>query len=139
MKHIAALLTLATACGGEVLIDDGGTDASIDQGDEAQMDAGGDGAWWRHFDAQPFDGYALPIPGEYPPADGQPSNCVWTGAITDDGTGWCCIGSFILGPNSRCMCGGTLGCSPPDVCCVSAFDHSAVCKAVQSCPQYADQ
>lgn len=135
----------AVSCGGEVALRDAGADAAEDGlGTEASVDAGGDAAdldaWWRQFDVAPFDGYSPPIPGEFPPEGGIPCNaggeCPIGFAACNFGTGWCCEQFY---HNEQCVCGATLGCLPPQVCCPVSGQVQYSCVATaNACPAYVD-
>ncbi len=125
---LGAIVAGLAACGGTFVYV--GPDASVDGGvssDGASEDGGTDGIsdaeldWFAQFDgAHGFDGFYPPAPGEFPAQDGSfckvDYNCGSEGlqAHCDIGTGWCCSGE---GRAGKCVCGYSLGCLPPEMCC----------------------
>lgn len=118
-------------CGGDTVpaADDASVDSASDAGVQ-DLDA-----WWRRFDAAPFeDAQYPPRTGEVPPA--YPGAC-WNRTICgfgacDDGSGWCCRGIVRA---DVCICGATLGCSNSEVCCktyVGALEPK--CLPFAKCP-----
>lgn len=107
----------------EVLANGGGgagsSGISVDDASSSHVPDGGDdvldsGLWT-------FDGHDPPLPGQFPPANGEP--CVFAGHcgdfyICNEPSGWCCSGQFVQWDYGYvCACGNTLGCIPPAVCC----------------------
>jgi hypothetical protein len=118
----AALMTSTRDASSDSAADDEVDGAVVgDDGGGVGFDASGigDGAsWFRQFpDAQAFDGYLPPVVGEYPLSSGQPcgqSPCA--SGFCEFTSGWCCSGDGR--PNGvGCLCGTSLGCLPPQVCC----------------------
>lgn len=128
----------SSACASKIIYDDvPETDAGVDTRDTAEPDAVVDldaaDAWRSHFDA-PADPIDPPTEGSYPPVGGGlcPVSPCGSGATCDEGSGWCCGGRFRAG---KCMCGGTLGCKPPSVCCALPGTSTPSCVAdVSLCP-----
>ena len=114
----------------------GGVTVDIDGGDGGTADA----PWWSNFDAQ-YDPAHPPLPGTFPPSDNQLCGAFVDGSGYVNGcidarypraascvrpTGWCCSGKITTG---KCMCGWTLGCVGPQVCCAKPGDTVPRCEA----------
>jgi hypothetical protein len=107
----------------------GGDDAGTADGAE-------DGFTW---DATPFEGYDLPVPGQYPPPSDMPCKVggeCGGGAQCNPLSGWCCRGDFKeWEAGVVCACGSELGCLPPAVCCYPAGETKPHCApSAQDCP-----
>jgi hypothetical protein len=137
-------LLLACACDGAIE-DLGAPDASADAGggSTGRGDAGrgadgsaADAPWHTRYDAALPDPANPPMPGEYPPERGDcitwDNVCFGRGSC-DRRTGWCCNGTFRF---PGCVCGATLGCQPPEVCCILPEASDFMCVPIGSCPQF---
>ena len=120
VRRFGAAVGAAGAVLGVLRCGGGTAPAGADASSDASTDAGAQDldAWWRRFDARPFDDAELPLPGEVPP--GYPGPC-WNRTICgtgecDDSTGWCCRGIDLGG---LCRCGQTLGCTNQEICCTT--------------------
>lgn len=98
-------------------------DAAVDNAtdvqpaDDAGVDAPDDWAWYfAQFDVYQYDGRHPPLVGEYPWSMGACTSALscLPYAGCDNSTGWCCSGYPEM---QGCMCGATLGCLPPQMCC----------------------
>lgn len=123
LRYLGVTLSFLSGCSSEIVpyqkmhpID--GLDAGLDVVD-------------AYPDGPIFDGYAAPVPGEYPPNGDQP--CFWSGCAgqgaCDLETGWCCGGSW---KEQQCRCGASLGCLLPEVCC--ALPGALEFQCVADCP-----
>ncbi len=128
--RVAGVAAAIVACNGTVIIVDGGSDATVDApadvaAESSPVDAS-DANWFAQFDVYQYDGHDPPYVGEYPLSTRQP--CLGDNPLAEAGnpticdplaqcdtfTGWCCSGEV---KSQACVCGASLGCLPPDVCC----------------------
>jgi hypothetical protein len=130
-----ALLALAVvcSCGGRALVEHDCDDASVhDTG--ASGTSPEDGGVSSAGDADTGSTYD-PIPGEYPDPSGglcgQSDTCAPGSGLCDFQSGWCCHGRFTTDRDGQaeCLCGQSLGCAPPQVCCSAHGATVSVCVA----------
>jgi hypothetical protein len=149
MARMLVLGMLLCSCGGRALVNqtcpdmdasprDATTDTTVEAGRDAKADAPSDApedaTWASHFDANYNRDYP-PAPGEYPDPSGglcgQSDTCAAGAGLCDFQSGWCCHGRFTTDrqDQAECLCGQSLGCAPPEVCCSAYGATVSVCMA----------
>jgi hypothetical protein len=136
-ERMLALLAFALpcSCGGRALA------VETCDGDASAHDGGShlvvDGATSIAADALPdaIPSVPPPAPGEYPDPSGglcgQSDTCAPGAGLCDFQSGWCCHGRFTTDRDGQaeCLCGQSLGCPPPQLCCSAHGATVSVCVA----------
>ena len=138
---------LGVGCSGRIVYDEPAHNATIVEAapdtadkaiDTAPFDVFDDtqdpDAWWRRYPDALHDPIGAPLDGTYPAEGGLycPGPACFANGLCDSLSGWCCGGHFREG---RCVCGATLGCVPPQVCCPRAGATDGVCADLADCPE----